>query len=248
MRGPCWQQVMSAGEAVQEVTVRDLFTDRPSAGRALAERLTEFADHGDVIVLALPRGGMPVAFEVARRLHADLDVFVVRKLGVPGHAELAMGALASGGTLVRNDQVIYALGVSEETIRQVADAERRELERREGAYRGDRAPLDVTGRVVLLVDDGMATGATMRAAVDGLRGRGPAQVVVAVPVASERACREMRLVADGVVCVATPSTFFAVGQYYTDFSQTSDDEVRELLAAGPNAGRTAMRSTGSRSG
>ncbi|SBW18761.1 phosphoribosyltransferase [Protofrankia symbiont of Coriaria ruscifolia] len=206
-----------------------LFADRPSAGHALAEYLTGYADRDDVIVLALPRGGVPVAFEVAQRLGVELDVFLVRKLGAPGHAELAMGALAGGGTLVRNDQVIHGLGIEEEMIAQAVDAERRELARREGAYRVSRTAADVTGRVVLLIDDGMATGATMRAAVDAIRRRGPAHMVVAVPVASEQACRQMRLVADGVVCLNTPSTFFSVGQYYADFSQTTDEEVRELL-------------------
>ncbi len=211
------------------MTVPELFVDRRSAGRALAESLAGHTDRGDVVVLALPRGGVPVAFEVAQRLRAPMDVFLVRKLGAPGHAELAMGALATGGTLVRNDQVIRGLGIGEEMIDRVVDTERRELDRREHAYRDDRAPLDVTGRVVLLVDDGMATGATMRAAIDAVRRRRPARVIVAVPVASERACQQMRLIADGVVCLSTPSTFFAVGQYYADFAQTTDDEVRELL-------------------
>ncbi|AEH08065.1 MULTISPECIES: phosphoribosyltransferase [Protofrankia] len=213
-----------------------LFADRPAAGRALAGQLAVYAGRDDVVVLALPRGGVPVAFEVARRLGAGLDVFPVRKLGAPGHAELAMGALAGGGTLVRNDQVIYSLGIGEETIAEVVAAERRELARREDAYRLGRDALDVTGRVVLLIDDGMATGATMYAAVDAVRQRGPAQVVVAVPVASEQACRQMRFVADGVLCLRTPSTFFSVGQYYADFSQTTDDEVRELLRRAVTAG------------
>ncbi|WP_239395812.1 phosphoribosyltransferase [Frankia sp. CiP3] len=157
----------------------ELFVDRRSAGRALADSLAGHADRGDAVVLALPRGGVPVAFEVAQRLRAPMDVFLVRKLGAPGHTELAMGALATGGTLVRNDQVIRGLGIGEEMIEQVADTERRELARREHAYRDGRAPIDVTGRVILLVDDGMATGATMRAAVDAVRRRRPARVIVA---------------------------------------------------------------------
>lgn len=212
------------------------FHDRRDAGRALAERLTDYADRPDVVVLALPRGGVPVAYEVARALHAPLDVFLVRKLGVPEQPELAMGALASGGTLLVNADVVNALGIPDEVIDAVALDERQELERRERAYRDDRPPVDVRGRVVILVDDGLATGSSMRAAVQAVRQQQPARVVVAVPVGSAATCADLQAEVDEVVCALTPQPFFAVGQWYEDFTQTTDAEVHELLDRGARAG------------
>jgi predicted phosphoribosyltransferase len=206
------------------------FRDRTEAGRVLAERLAAYADRPDVIVLALPRGGVPVAFEVARALHAPLDVFIVRKLGVPGHEELAMGAVATGGVRVLNDQVVRALRIPDSVINAVAAWELEELARRERLYRGDRPPPDVRGKTVILVDDGLATGATMLAAVKALREQHPERIVVAVPVASPDTCELLREEVDEVVCAVTPEPFYAVGLWYQDFSQTSDEEVRELLA------------------
>jgi predicted phosphoribosyltransferase len=207
-----------------------LFRDRTEAGRMLADRLKKYAGKPDVIVLALPRGGVPVAYEVARALHAPLDVFVVRKLGIPGHEELAMGAVATGGVRVLNDQAVRGLGIPEYVIDAVANWERQELQRRERLYRGDRPPPDVRGKTVILVDDGLATGSTMLAAVQALRQQGPARIVVAVPVASPDTCELLKAYVDEVVCAATPEPFYAVGLWYQDFSQTTDEEVRELLA------------------
>jgi predicted phosphoribosyltransferase len=206
------------------------FRDRTEAGRVLAEGLTGYVNRPDVVVLALPRGGVPVGSEVARALHAPLDVFVVRKLGVPGHEELALGAIASGGTRVLNDDVVHVLHISPETIEAVTRGEEQELQRRESAYRGHRPPLDVRGRTVILVDDGLATGATMRAAVAALRQRLPTKVVVAIPVAAPSTCEEFAREVDSLVCARTPEPFGAVGLWYEDFSQTTDDEVRALLA------------------
>jgi putative phosphoribosyl transferase len=206
-----------------------LFTDRVEAGRFLASKLSEYADHPEVLVLALPRGGVPVAFEVARALRAPLDVFLVRKLGVPGHPELAMGAIASGGVRVLNEDVVGALGISRDVIEAVAAVEEQELERRERIYRGGRPPPDVRGRTVILVDDGLATGSTMRAAVAALRQHGPDRIVVAVPVGAPETCEEFRSEADDVVCARTPEPFYAVGLWYGDFSQTTDEEVHDLL-------------------
>ena len=285
-----------------------LFQDRADAGRALAETLGAYADRPDVLVLALPRGGVPVGFEVARALKAPLDVFVVRKLGVPGHEELAMGAIATGGVRVLNEDVVRALGISDEVIDRVAEAEEQELERREWLYRGERPPAEVAGRTVILIDDGLATGAsmrvaiaalaqrhparmvvavpvaspgicdefrhevdevaeaegrelerreqlyrgarpplevagktailiddglatgsTMRAGVAALRRLGPSGIVVAVPVAAAQTCDELRREVEEVVCAETPEPFYAVGLWYRDFSQTSDAEVSELL-------------------
>jgi putative phosphoribosyl transferase len=205
------------------------FRDRAEAGRQLAERLNEYAGHDDVIVLALPRGGVPVAYEVAKALDAPLRVFVVRKVGVPGHEELAMGALASGGVLVLDHDLVRALGLEEADVERVVNAEARELARREAAY-GALDPQELEGKTVILVDDGLATGATMRAAALAVRRLNPARVVVAVPVAAEETCDQFRDVVDDVVCDVTPKPFRAVGLWYKDFSQTSDDEVRELLA------------------
>jgi predicted phosphoribosyltransferase len=206
------------------------FRDRYEAGRILAGKLQHYAGRPDVLVLALPRGGVPVAFEVAQALGAPLDVFLVRKLGVPGHEELAMGALASGGVRVLNEDVVRELDIPAETIEAVTAAEQQELLRREQLYRDGRPAPDVRGRTVILIDDGLATGSTMRAAVAALREQGPARIVVAVPVAAPSTCREFRDVADDIVCAITPEHFYAVGMWYQDFSQTTDDEVRELLA------------------
>ncbi|HZC98255.1 MAG TPA: erythromycin esterase family protein [Bradyrhizobium sp.] len=206
-----------------------LFRDRRDAGRQLAERLRAYANRADVIVLALPRGGVPVAYEVARALRAPLDVFVVRKLGVPGYEELAMGAVATGGVRVLND-VVKRLGIPDFIVDTVAAEEQQELARRERLYRGGRPPPDVRGRTVILVDDGLATGATMHAAIQALRQQQPARMVVAVPTASPDTCEQMRKEVDDVVCAMTPEPFHAVGQWYQDFSQTTDEEVRALLA------------------
>jgi predicted phosphoribosyltransferase len=206
------------------------FRDRADAGRQLAARLKDYAGRPDVVVLALPRGGVPVGFEVAQALGAPLDVFLVRKLGVPGHEELAMGALASGGTRVLNADVVDTLRIPPEAIEAVAAREQAELERRERAYRDDRPAPDVRDRTVILVDDGLATGSTMRAAAAALRRQGPARLVVGVPTAAAQTCDELRDEVDEVVCVITPEPFYAVGVWYHDFSPTTDAEIRDLLA------------------
>jgi predicted phosphoribosyltransferase len=206
------------------------FRDRVEAGRFLAERLGGYAGRDDVIVLGLPRGGVPVAYEVAKALGAPLDVFVVRKLGVPGQEEFAMGAVASGGLLVLDQGLVGRLGISPAEIERTLAAELRELERREAAYRDGREPPQLEGRTVILVDDGLATGSTMRAAALAVREARPARVVVAVPVAAAETCDEFRDVVDEIVCALTPRPFHAVGLWYEDFSQVSDEEVRELLA------------------
>ncbi|TML86110.1 MAG: phosphoribosyltransferase [Actinobacteria bacterium] len=209
---------------------RRRFRDRTDAGRLLAERLRKYAGRDDVVVLALPRGGVPVAYEVAKTLGAPLGIFLVRKLGVPGHEELAMGAIASGGLVVLDERLVRTLGIGESELQRAIAAEARELERRAAAYDGDRALPELEGKTVILVDDGLATGATMRAAALAVRRLNPARVVVAVPVAAAETCREFEDVVDEVVCEATPSPFRAVGLWYDDFSQTTDEEVRELLA------------------
>jgi putative phosphoribosyl transferase len=196
----------------------------------LARELERYAGHDDVIVLALPRGGVPVAYEIARALGAPLDVFVVRKLGLPGHEELAMGAIATGGLVVLDQHLIQRLRIPDAAVRRVVDDELRELERRDAAYRGNRPRPDLKGKTVILVDDGLATGATMRAAALAVREQEPARVVVAVPVASAETCEEIGEDVDEIVCGLTPAPFYAVGAWYEDFSQTSDEEVRELLA------------------
>ncbi|MBI1737392.1 MAG: phosphoribosyltransferase [Candidatus Rokubacteria bacterium] len=206
------------------------FRDREEAGRRLAARLAAYAGRDDVVVLGLPRGGVPVAYQVARALGAPLDVFLVRKLGVPGHEELAMGAIASGGTRVLNDEIVHALGIPPEAVERVAAQERAELARRERAYRGDGPALDVRGRVAILIDDGLATGASMRAAARAVRHAAPSRLVIAVPLGAPETCAASRAEADEVVCAMTPEPFHAVGLWYEDFSQTTDDEVRELLA------------------
>jgi putative phosphoribosyl transferase len=205
------------------------FRDRRDAGRRLADKLAAYADRSDVLVLGLPRGGVPVAFEVARRLHAPLDVFLVRKLGLPGHEELAMGAIATGGVRVLNEDVVRTLGVPEDVIDAIASEEQQELARREHIYRDDHPAPAVQGRTVILIDDGLATGSTMRAAVAALRQQQPARVVVAVPVASPEICAEFKDEADEIVCAQTPQPFYAVGLWYDDFTQTTDEEVRDLL-------------------
>ena len=205
------------------------FLDRREAGHVLAGHLTQYADRDDVAVLALPRGGVPVAFEVAQALHLPLDVLIVRKLGVPGHEELAMGAIASGGVRIVNEGVMRDMGISAPLLESVAVGEQNELARREKVYRGERQAVDVEGRTILLVDDGLATGSTMRAAVAALRQRNPERVVVAVPVAARSTCEELKEEVDEVVCAVTPAPFYGVGQWYENFSQTSDEEVKELL-------------------
>jgi predicted phosphoribosyltransferase len=224
------------------VPARRRYRDRRDAGIALAGRLRHFAGRNDVIVLALPRGGVPVAYEVAKAIGAPLDVFMVRKLGMPGHPEFAVGAIASGGVRVLNDDLIRWYGIPPAVVEQVAGAEQRELERRERAYRGARAPRTLDGRTVILVDDGLATGSTMRAAVIAVRRLLPACIVVAVPVGAPEACRALDEVADEVVCAMMPAAFNAVGLWYEDFEQTTDEEVRRLLgvmADGPAMKRSA---------
>ena len=206
------------------------FRDRHEAGVLLGRELARRPGAGsDCIVLALPRGGVPVGYEVARALEAPLDVFIVRKLGVPGHEELAMGAIASGGVRIINRDVLGWLPVSQKAIEAVATREQQELERRERDYRGSRAPLDVHGKTVIVVDDGLATGSTMRAAVAALQKMGPRAIVVAVPVAAAQTCNDLRAEGIDVVCLRTPEPFEAVGLWYDDFSQTTDEEVHELL-------------------
>jgi predicted phosphoribosyltransferase len=215
------------------------FRDRSEAGRLLASKLAAYVNCPDVLVLALPRGGVPVAYEVARALNVPLDVFIVRKLGVPGHEELAMGAVATSGVRVLNDKVVRGLCIPNYLINAVVAQELQELKRSERLYRGDRPPPDVRGRMVILVDDGLATGATMYAAIQALRKQQPARIVVAVPTASPESCEELRAEVDEVICSITPEPFYAVGFWYEDFSQTTDEEVRDLLARSEHAGRAA---------
>jgi putative phosphoribosyl transferase len=208
-----------------------IFRDRADAGRVLARALAGYAGRSDVIVLGLPRGGVPVAYEVARALGAPLDVFLVRKLGLPGHEELAMGAIASGGIRLLNEDVVDAYYVSDAQIAAVTETEQRELERRERLYRDNRPLPQLRGRTVILIDDGLATGATMRVAVLALREESPARIVVAVPVAAAETCDDFRTIVDEIICAETPSPFYAVGLWYEDFTQTTDEEVHELLNA-----------------
>jgi putative phosphoribosyl transferase len=210
------------------------FRNRTEAGRELAGFLGAYANRPDVLVLALPRGGLPVAFEVAKALRAPLDVFLVRKLGVPGQEELAMGAIATGGVRVLNAEVVGYLGIPSSVIDQATEMEQRELNRREQRYRGSRPPAAVRGRTVILVDDGLATGSTMRAAVAALRMQGPARLVVAVPVSAPSTCDELKAEVDQIVCARTPEPFYGVGQWYEDFSQTTDEEVQSLLEQAEN--------------
>jgi putative phosphoribosyl transferase len=218
------------------------FQDRAEAGRMLAEKLAIHAGRREVVVLGLPRGGVPVAYEVARRLGAPLDVFLVRKLGTPGHEELAMGAIASGGVCFLNDSVIEALGIEQRAIDAAIAREGRELERREAAFRPG-PPIELGGRVVILVDDGLATGASLRAAVLALRKDQPERVIVAVPVGDERTVKEFEQEVAETVCLQTPENFEGVGQWYDDFTQTSDDEVRALLAAAKSGNFDDARSS-----
>jgi putative phosphoribosyl transferase len=217
-------------EGVRTMMTLTRFRNRTEAGELLARRLTQYADRSDVLVLGLPRGGVPVAFAVAQALNAPLDICLVRKLGVPGHKELAMGAIASGGVRVLNYDVLGWLGISGKTIDAVADKELRELQRRDRAYRGDRAQPDICNQIVILVDDGIATGATMRAAIKVLQSQQPQRLIVAVPVAPQETCNELKDEVDDVVCLITPEPFYAIGLWYENFAQTTDEEVRELLA------------------
>jgi putative phosphoribosyl transferase len=223
------------------------YPDRRAAGVALARQLNAYHGRNDVVVLALPRGGVPVAHEIARELNAPLDVFLVRKLGVPGHSELAMGAIASGGVRVVNDDVVSWYGLSRSNIDEVAAVEQVELERREREYRQGRPGIELAGRTVILVDDGLATGSTMKAAVQAVRMQGPAKIVVAVPVGAADTCRALAGIADEVVCGRTPEPFSAVGLWYRDFSQTTDDEVRALLQTGTPEGGNREAGGGRRS-
>lgn len=209
--------------------MRSRFKNREEAGRELARALKQYAGHPDALVLALPRGGVPVAFEVATKLNLPLDIFLVRKLGVPGHEEFAMGAMASGGITFLNPEVVRQLRISRGEIKEVIERERGELERREEAYGRDRRMLDIRDRTLILIDDGLATGSTMKAAVKALREQSPRKIVVAVPVAPSSTCKEFEREADEMVCLLAPELFFAVGEWYEDFSQTTDDEVRDLL-------------------
>lgn len=206
-----------------------LFKDRRDAGRKLAQELSAYAGRLGVSVLALPRGGVPVAYEVALALNAPLDIFIVRKLGLPGHEELAIGAIASGGVRVLNDDIVRVLNIPQRVIDAVVQRELQELERRERAYRGNRPAPEVHGCTVILIDDGLATGASMRAAVAGLRAKNPARIVVAVPTAAPETCAALEPEVDEIVCAMTPEPFYGVGRWYEDFSQTTDEEVRMLL-------------------
>ncbi|NOK07642.1 phosphoribosyltransferase [Corallococcus exercitus] len=218
-----------------------MFRDRFDAGRALGQRLRVLlGGGGDLVVLALPRGGVPVGFEVARILGVPLDVFVVRKLGTPGHEELAMGAIATGGVTVLNEGIVGRLGIARAAIAAAVEREARELARREQLFRDGRPPARVEGRTVVLVDDGLATGSTMRAALQALRQHAPARVVVGVPVGAPETCAALQDEADAVICIHTPARFFAVGQWYEDFTQTTDDEVRELLARAAHGEGSAL--------
>ena len=215
------------------------FKNRADAGRFLAQHLENYKNRPDMLVLGLPRGGVPVAYEVARELNAPLDVFIVRKLGVPGHEELAMGAIATGGVRILHEAVVRELCINEQTIALISKREERELERRERLYRGDRPAPVIEGRTVIIVDDGLATGSSMKAAVQALRQQKPARLIVAVPTAPAETCSQLRQIADEVVCSSTPEPFFAVGGSYMDFSQTTDEEVRHLIqrAAGSGQGQ-----------
>jgi putative phosphoribosyl transferase len=205
------------------------FQNRSEAGKLLAAKLSNYAEAHDVIVLGLPRGGVPVAYEIAEALHAPLDVWLVRKLGVPGQEELAMGAISSGGVMILNNEIIQALSISQEAIDQVAEAEQRELERRDRAYRGDRALPQLQDHTVILVDDGIATSSTLRAAIAAFQQQHPQRIIAAAPVAPPTICEDLKRIVDDVVCLNTPDPLQSIGMWYKDFSQTTDAEVRELL-------------------
>lgn len=213
-----------------------IFEDRVDAGRRLAEKLDAYANRSDVIVLGVPRGGVPVAYEVAAALHAPMDIFLSRKLGVPAQEELAFGAVASGGVRVLDRDLIESVGISNQEIEEITRRVRGELERRERLYRGARPPLDVEGKIAILIDDGIATGSSMRAAIHALRQHKPAQIVVAIPVAPFSTCRKLRSEVDELVCVDMPESFYAIGQFYADFSQVSDEEVTNLLHRAAHSG------------
>ena len=210
------------------------FRNRIEAGQVLARRLQQYKNQPDVLILGLPRGGVPVAYEVARELNAPLDVFIVRKLGVPGHEELGMGAIATGGVRTLHEGIIREIGISPQTIEAVSAREQAELERRERLYRGDRPAPTIKGRTVVIVDDGLATGSTMKAAIQAVRQQDPRQVIVAVPTAPSETCEQLKGSADEVVCALTPEPFFAVGGSYADFTQITDEEVRDLIASAVN--------------
>ena len=212
-----------------EATKKTLFRDRRDAGKKLAQKLIDYSGREDVIVLALPRGGVPVAYEVSLALQIPLDIFIVRKLGWPGHEEMAIGAIASGGVRVLNEDIVRHLNIPDTLIDAVAQRETRELERREREYRGKRPPLELKDRAVIIIDDGLATGASMRAAIVGVRAHAPVQIVVAVPTAALETCKALEPEVDQIICASTPEPFYGVSRWYEDFSQTTDEEVRLLL-------------------
>lgn len=212
-----------------------LFKDRRVAGQLLAQELAAYTNRPDVLVFALPRGGVPVAYEIAQGLNVPLDVIVVRKLGVPNQEELAMGAIASGGVRILNEQILSQLDISDDRVARIALNEERELERRERLYRGDQPLPDLQGYTVIVVDDGLATGATMWAAIVALRKLQPARIIIAVPVAAPQTCQDLQNQVDDIVCIAKPSPFYSVGLWYEDFPQTTDDEVCDLLTKAANS-------------
>jgi putative phosphoribosyl transferase len=220
----------NAEEVIRELSM--VFLDRAEAGRVLAKRLKAYQDQPKVLVLGIPRGGVPVAFEVAAELHTPLDVFIVRKLGVPGREELGFGAIASGGTRFLDTAIVEAVGISDPEIERITATERQELERRERVYRGGRPPLGVEGQTVILVDDGIATGSSVQVAITALRQLKPSRLVIAVPVAPVSTCRRLRREVDELICVHMPTSFYAIGEFYEDFSQVSDQEVTDLLRQG----------------
>jgi putative phosphoribosyl transferase len=221
--------LVNSGDMEVRNVIKKIFWNRKQAGERLAKRLIDYADRDDVLILALPRGGVPIGFEIARALHVPLDVFVVRKLGTPGQEELAMGAIAPGGIREINQEIVDTLMISDDAIEHIVRQEQAELERREKAYRGDRPRPQIRGMTVILVDDGLATGASMRAAVHALRKMSPMRIIVAVPVGAADTCRDFRKLTDETICLAMPEPFYGVGAWYEDFSQTPDEEVRELL-------------------
>jgi len=234
---------LPALQFVHIVMIMDVFVDRKDAGEKLAQQLKKYAGRSDTIVLGLPRGGVPVAYEVSRKLNAPLDIYLVRKLGVPGHVELAMGAIASGGVRIINLDVVKSLNIPQEVIDMVAHEEEVELERRFSAYRGNRPPLDLKDKIVILIDDGLATGSSMRAAVTAVKKMNPKNIVVAVPLAARETCRYFEVHVDEVVCLMIPEPFYGVGYWYRDFSQTSDEEVINYLNQAEEAHYQESRGT-----